>query len=217
MLDLQTMTKAVADVIRGLTNIVGLIENNVHSYDRLNDRHRERRLKDGLEQLLVKLTRWHIRNGFTLWLIAEWANANPSSLDDNLLLISDNDGEYDSLDWERRYSYQGQLADFLEDILDTMALLEEYHTDIIRFDHKLYRELQVGILMRRQTLVALLGMDDVKLAPKKLEELHKIYTSLVASASECKDRLQAVLDDPKPKAMSKPKAKSKSDTKPKVK
>ena len=126
MLDMQTMAKAVADVATNLTNVVGLIEKNIQSYDRIRDRNREHRFKDGLEAILVSLTRWHGSNLTTLWLLARWSDNDDSLTNQSSFL-------------DVRHSYETELTAFLNAISDTMQLLEQYQVDVIRLDHKLYQ------------------------------------------------------------------------------
>jgi len=186
MFDMQAMSKAVAEVAANLTNVVGLIEKNLESYDNIRNRNRARRLEEAVRIMLARLTHWRMSNDLTLWLLASWSdNDTPHPISPNWTERSD------FLDI--RDDYEVELTSFFKDILDTMQHLEQYSNDLIRSDYRLYEELAICISARRDTIRALLSKEAKRLSPDKLRELYRIYVILVSSTSACKERLHAIL------------------------
>jgi hypothetical protein len=182
MLDLGSIAKMTKDVVKELTNLVGLIEKNLASYDRIAARFRRKRIAARLQEILLRLTEWRASNIETLWRLAEYAIHN-----DNVSL--DRTFKYDN------YANYPLLA-FLEALLSTRDLIDEFKKDIVHVDYRLYEELQDAINGRIEILRMLLT-DPGESVPsiEKIKSAYVSYSALVESIGGLKDKLQSASQD----------------------
>jgi len=71
MIDLAAIACITRDTVRELTDIAGLIEKNIASYDRIAERFRRKRVVNRLNNILRRLTDFRVMNIVTLLEIAE--------------------------------------------------------------------------------------------------------------------------------------------------
>lgn len=71
MIDLAALVKTTTDTASDLTNLVGIIEKNLASYERIRALFRRKRLLSRLSDVLKLLTRWRRNNRETLWALSE--------------------------------------------------------------------------------------------------------------------------------------------------
>jgi hypothetical protein len=200
MLDLNSITKMTKDIVTELTNLVGLIEKNIASYDRIAARFRRKRIEARLREILLRLTIWYSSNRQTLWMLGKYAMKG----DDISLERFDSRVEYD-------------LLEFLQALLSTTDLIDEFKKDIVHVDYHLYEGLQDAIDGRIKVITMLIDPEESVLSIERVKTAYASYSALVESIGGLKDQLQNASQDisktkpiarrPPPKAKKLPKVK----------
>lgn len=85
------------------------------------------------------------------------------------------------------------MQSFLFSLLDARAVLEEYSSDIIGVDYKLYEEIDDCIHNRISILSQLSQDNESALSVDKLLTLTQAYSELVASLEKVKEDLQTAI------------------------
>lgn len=176
-----SLIAAANSIIENLTNLVGIFEKNVDSYDRIARKFKRKRIVSRLERILQKVTSWNTSNRATLFMIAKWSAEGHDKNFDNFSAIDDNSGRF----------MEHDLRNFLEALLSTQDIIEEYREDIIAADYKLYESLQDAMSSRIGIVRQLLSEDSSNLSKDRLRELSKTYEALIHSLDQTKAKLQS--------------------------
>jgi hypothetical protein len=186
MIDIGAIVSITRDTIKELTDVVGLIEKNISSYDRIKARFRRKRIAGRLEAILLRLTYWRQMNRRTLWMLAEIATRDedgPSSL---------------PADIDEDFGYHGFHSDmrlFLEGLLATRDLIDEFKKDIVSVDYRLYEDLHDAVNGRIELVEMFMDGGKVEgkyaISTEKLKRAYSSYRALVDSVSAVKDAVQS--------------------------
>lgn len=183
MIDLTQLGRMSSELIQNLTNIVGMIENNVHAYDRIERRNRSKKLLEALENLLILLA-------------AEAPSVNESSvrtLDSVITLLESGPEGGGSISVKQMFDYN--YIEVLGALQEWLDLLGEYRRDLIISDHELYEQLEDDI-NKRVAIVEKLGrLDEKPVTLDEAKKLYEIYTAVVESTKTSKKRLQALIHE----------------------
>ena len=183
-MEVGTLVNMVAETAKELTNLVGLIEKNLASYDRIKARFRRKRVVGRLEAILERLTVAYEANLATLWVLADrltGAGADPKWVTDRL---------------EENRSiftpgvYNGDLRRYLLILLHARDLIEEFKGDIVHVDYRLYEQLHEAVHGRVNVIEMLLNEDGQSISVDKLKEAYLAYVELAKSVGTLKDKLQ---------------------------
>jgi hypothetical protein len=180
MLDISEIAKASRDLIKQLTNIVGLIEKNLASYDRIKARFQRKRMAARLHEILKRITLIGLStNRYTLWMLTEHAVQKGIDAEEFVRSVeSDKICHYD-------------LRDYLGGLLELRDFVDQYRGDLISIDYRLYEALQEAILGRIDVLKVLTDQDASTISAEKLKELYESYLSLVKAITDLKDTIQS--------------------------
>lgn len=192
MIDLTSIISATKDIVKDLTNIVGLIEENISSYDRITVRFRRKRIVKRLIKILEILSSYRYFNAVTLWEIAE--RATRVAREENKGIYEDiGNCRIPDLSYDSHWQFSFQLEGFLIALLETRDLIDEYKKDIIGIDYRLYEELDDAIQNRIDILTLLSDSSQQRISADKLMTAYAAYAELVNSISSLKDELEAAI------------------------
>lgn len=183
MIDLAALLNVIADTAKEITNLMGLIEKNLASYDRLQERFRRKRLEARLEELLRQLSDLRGGNLPTLWRLARLIDKDDSV---QLDYLGKSLAELEIDEWTFDYDFR----QFLGILLKMRDLIDEFKSDIVSVDYRLYEALQDAV-KNRIAIVGLLAKDGGRsFSPDRLKALFSAYSELVKSTEELKNKLQ---------------------------
>jgi hypothetical protein len=176
------LVRLATETVRDLTDIVGHIEKNIASYDRIRQRLRRKRELRRLQEILREVTLLGERNIKTLWGIAEMAQMHGESK------IAQNAMEFRPDD---RFFVNNEIQEFPRVLLKVRDIIDEYRDDLINVDYKLYEKLHDAIDRRLDLLDIVLDKKHAgRLDIDKLRRLYIVYNELVRSLEKVKDQLQ---------------------------
>jgi hypothetical protein len=176
------IARAAKEIVGELTDIVGLIEKNISSFDRITARYRRKRVEHKLEAILQRLTTMHHSCHTTLWITARLAyeKGDKSLVEQQQLDLAGAD-----LD----------LRAFLESLLEIRDMIDEYKSDIINTDYTIYERLDDCIRNRIRLVSTLLEADHRQYSLDKLKSMYVAYADLITSIKVVKDELANKLKD----------------------
>jgi hypothetical protein len=181
MIYLNTAVTTVMETVKELTDLVGLVEKNLASYDRIEARFRRKRISRRLQEILGRLTSWRMMNMPTLWMIGKMAING--ELRPGVVVIPMDNSPYDN-------NYKYDLLSFMDAILSTRDLIEEFKKDLLWVDYKLYEELQDAVDGRINILRMLSDTKEDSISIDKLKIAYASYSTLVESIEKLKGELQ---------------------------
>jgi hypothetical protein len=183
-MDLGDVANATKDIVKELTNVIGLIEKNIASYDRIKARFRRRRVNERLEEILNRLTQWHRFNCDTLWRLGQLAERGTlRSKELSAYLNNDEDA--------LPFSYRSELIEYQDALLSTQALIDDFKKDIISVDYKLYEALQDAVDGRMKIVAMLVAADRKDISIENIKTAYESYRALVEGVHTVKDALQS--------------------------
>lgn len=182
MIDLTSFLTVSKQTAKQLTDLVGIIERNITSYDRIKARFRRKRIVERLERILALLSRWHRSNNMTLWRLASMTTEHEPP--DAQIDVAEDIG------WDPN-RFAPEIEDFLQALLETKDLIDQFEADIVSVDYKLYEELQDAVDGRINIVRLLVKAGRKEISTEHLRLMYSSYTELVASVREVKDRLQS--------------------------
>lgn len=205
MVDVAAIAALTKNTIVGLTDVVGLIEKNIASYDRVTERFRRKRLAKRFDHILRLLVDFRQNNMVTLMGIAERMQRqedvefNPyldepvqaKSIPANVIrswakrYLDENRG--------RKFSHDTSLTGFFTSLLEARDVITRYKSDIISVDYSLYEEIDDAV-MKRVDITEILRDND-NISPEKLQIIYNSYVELMLSIETLKDRLQSMSKD----------------------
>ena len=182
MFGLPELLSAVRDILRELTDIVGLVEKNLASYDRIEARFRRKRVRRHLEDILVRLGTLRRTNAFTLWKLAEeLGDADRQGWKHLLDVPASENGIFNS-----------QLRNFLHALLATSDVIAQYRSDLVARDYLLFEKIEDAFQGRINLLKLILNQRG-RLSKQKLREIYAGYLSLAEGVTKVKDELDALI------------------------
>jgi hypothetical protein len=191
MLELGAIVAAIKDTAKELTNLVGLIERNIASYDRLKANYLRKRTRRRLSYLLETLTSWRGKQGKIIFRLGELITKRRGV---DSLRLDKHRGPSDAFEMGWAHPYHDadeELRSFFKTLISTRRLVSEFRRDIISVDYKLFQELEDAIDQRMELIGVLLESEGGKeLSPQKLRALYRAYSMLVASIEGLKSSLQ---------------------------
>src|SRR5580704_13338279 len=179
MLEIGEIAKATRDVVKQLTDVIGLIEKNLASYDRIKSRFRRRRIADRLQEILQEMLPLKRDNAYTLWEMTENIRRRAAAVQDDSFLESD----YVKRELDA-FMFSDDLHNYLKSLLAMRDLIDQYKGDIVSIDYKLYEDIEDALSGRIDVLQMLLDHDQSGISLEKLKELHDSYCSLVAGLTQ---------------------------------
>ena len=191
------LIKAISALIDNITNVTGVVKKNVDAYWKIKDDYAARRQRDRLEHLLLSISDWHLRQGRTLMRLGHMlAESNDKSkIDDDAFR-----------GYDTRWGYE--LQEFRGRVLQTLDLLMQYHSDLVKVDYKLFEDLRVNLEGRAQLLLTLKDTQEKTMVRDRLVELYEGYTLLVSSLADLKAALAAAAKGKRPPAIRKSQTRS---------
>jgi hypothetical protein len=182
MVDVATIANLTKETIRELTNVVGIIEKNLASYDRIKERFRRRRIAKRLIHILNILTSFRDNNLVTIMGIVErMQQSDENNRRYSALYLNEKSG--------KRFQYDDSVRAFFESLVEAKDVIDEYKLDILTVDYALYEELDDAI-SRRLDMTELLR-EDGRLSYKKMQVIYDSYVELVSSIDILKERVQS--------------------------
>jgi hypothetical protein len=167
MISIAEIAVATKDTVKELTNLVGLIEKNLSSYDRIQNRFRRKRTAKRFSEILERLT------------------AMPPFCERLLVTIADRRNSYLKEDFS-----SAEFAQFLNALLETRDIIHEYKRDIIGVDYRLYEKLQECVDGRIEILSLLNGGTKDEIPHGTLDTAYASYLALFQAIGALKDELQ---------------------------
>jgi hypothetical protein len=182
MTNVGEIVQVTKELVGQLTDVVGLVEKNISSFDRIAARYRRKRVTHRLETILQTLTTMHHSCLTTLWLTAKlaWEKGDQS-------LSKLHELDFTSADFD--------LRSFLHSLLDIRDIIDEYKSDIINTDYTVYERLEDCIYGRIRVVNMLLENDDKQYSIDKLKAMYVAYAELIVSLKKVKDDLASHLKE----------------------
>jgi hypothetical protein len=182
------IVKAVRDIVCDLSDIVGIIEKNVASYDRISSRFRRKRVVSRLTEILLLLTSWRMQNYATLFLMAsEIRKISKRYYDETGSPIAVKRPECIP-------QFEGDLHRFLYGLLSASDLISEYKADIVRFDFSVYEKIEDCVRNRIKIIGLLVDRETAEIAVDDMEQLYDAYEDLVRSLQSTKEEIQSIIN-----------------------
>ena len=175
MVDASGYIAAAKEIISSITNIGGIIDDNLASYDKIQARFRRKRLVKRLEGILRIVNSWDGYNGRTMSLLqaAKYMKKGQS--------IS-------------RYMNDIDLSEFSLALLDARELIDQYSLREIRIDYTIFEELH-GLVDGRRVVIGALESVDEGNADKLLLVLIEVYGQLMRETRRLKEKIQKDIID----------------------
>jgi hypothetical protein len=180
MLNVADVAKAASDLVKDLTNIVGLIEKNIASYDRIKSRFQRKRTARRLDEILFSLVEWRGRNDITMWHIADRIEPGKTIAPRGFAPTRTRPNVWDY-----------ELNAYLDSLLKTRDLIQEFKSDIMDVDYRLYEKLDDAVSGRIDVLALLGDKANGNISTDKLRMVYASYTELVKSLDTVKRELQS--------------------------
>src|SRR5258708_20898342 len=155
MTSVGEIVQVTKEIVAQLTDVVGIVEKNISSFDRITVRHRRKRVTHRLETILQKLTTMHYSCLTTLWLTAKLASEKGEQSLSELQKL-----DFPSADFD--------LRSFLDILLEIRDIIDEYKSDIINTDYTVYERLDDCIYGRIKLVSMLLETDEKQYSIDKL-------------------------------------------------
>jgi hypothetical protein len=174
MVELSEIVKVTGEVIKQLSDLVGIIEKNLSSLDEIKERFRRKRIVARLQEILGEVMSWENQGWDSLWKVAERIDQAPSR----------DMRKFDNIIWK------SDIKIYLEMLSASMELIDQYKNDIVSVDYRLYESIENVAGGRIDALQALSKEGGYEISVEKLRELNRSYMLLKVSLGKLKDDIQ---------------------------
>jgi hypothetical protein len=186
MIGLSDVVGATKSTIGDLTDIVGHVEKNIKSYDRIKQRFRRKRELSKLKDILVELSNWRQPNIRTLFTIAEEYYRRTDIERD-----ADYTTELNIKNQYERLPANLELQQFLECLLRLRDFIDENKRDIVDVAYVLYEKIEDAVESRIDLIDSLLYDENSQnISSDRLNQLYISYRNLIESLANTKTELQ---------------------------
>ncbi|MTJ83798.1 MAG: hypothetical protein F8N37_22660 [Telmatospirillum sp.] len=198
MLDFMGIASIIQELTREMTDIVGHIEKNIASFDKIKARFRRNRIVARLEQIQCGLGSIYPSNRMSLIAMAQILSEIDENKDveekNRLANIVDISNEPRSHGRWNRISYGDSLSEFLIALSELRELVDEYKKDIIIADYTLYSDIYDAIADRIDMINILADKEHRDtLSRANMVGLLSEYTKLFESIELVKERLEIAI------------------------